>query len=106
MGRLCDLATTGSSCRRGKGNTLWAGRVEQDYKGLIGQTKGGWILIFSIFYDNLEQGLYRPGGSCYEIYHDLTQSTSRGNVIKKKELNRKVLQNQNNGCWVDKSGKL
>ena len=86
MDRICVLATTGSSCRRGKGNTLWTGRVEQDYKGLFGQGKGRWILIFSIFYDNLEQGLYRPEGSCYEIYHDLTQSTSRGNVIKEEGI--------------------
>lgn len=55
--------------------------MEQDCKGLIVQAKA-WVLTFLIFYDNLEQGLYRKGGSSYEIHHDPTQNINRGNVIK------------------------
>lgn len=56
--------------------------MEQDCKGLIVQAKG-WVLIFLIFYDNLEQGLYRQGGSCYGIHHDPTQNTNREKVTKR-----------------------
>lgn len=42
----------------------------------------GWVLTFSIFYDYLEQELYRQGGNCCKVCHDPTQNTNRGNVIK------------------------
>lgn len=42
----------------------------------------GWVLTFPIFYDYLEQELYRQGGNCYKVRHDPPQNTNRGNVIK------------------------
>lgn len=50
--------------------------------GEIAQALQGWVLTFPIFYDYLEQELYRQGGNCYKVRHDPTQKTNRGNVIK------------------------
>lgn len=83
VGRISDLVVTESSCGRGTGNKPIVDRqngvkLQKCYR----PGSGGGVLPFSIFYDNLEQGLYRQGGNCCEIHQDPTQNTNRRYVIK------------------------